>query len=497
MHFPLWARFCQFVACTASAIHRQAGRRRWVYFVLLFFVLTHLYRLSDPPNGFHKWRETLTVSVAYNFFTENWNFLKPRIDMRGTGSGIVGMELPIYSYTTAILFALLGYSHLWPRLLTVVGACLFLLGLYRLCKNTTGSVELAGLTVFLAAASPLLFFYGSKILPDVWALALGVHGFAFFVSWVLEARRWHALFSALCVAFAAAVKPSALCMGLPMLGLLVQEFGFSSLRQWRYWFYGMACVLPTGIWFYYALHVNPVTRGYFYLGGNWGEIIAALQGKNFYQHVLLTFPWELIIGLPMAWAFLYGLWKRRSLPRSYVFLLWIAGCYAIFVLLASHIATAHDYYTLPAVAPMAVVTAWGIHLALTNHRLALNLIAILALTLMPMLTYGRIAQRYGKPYDFFVDRELADTYIPKHAKIVTYDRTPGMLLYRTGRKGWRIDRDTGVNGFLEAVRGGAQFFVVEKNDTHDLTPFKPYLGPLVYAHDIIAVYPIVMTSPPH
>src|SRR4029434_5003732 len=101
-----------------------------------------------------------------------------------------------------------------------------------------------------------------------------------------------------------------------MLGLLVQELGFSSLRQWRYWCYGIACVLPTGIWFYYALHVNPVTRGYFYLGGKWGEIITALQGKNFYQHALLTFPWELIIGLPMVWASLYGLWKRPDFSVS-------------------------------------------------------------------------------------------------------------------------------------------------------------------------------------
>src|SRR5215510_16172575 len=252
--------YAQIVERTTAWVLQHIGTRKFLWFVLFFFFVTHLYRINDPPVGFHKWRETDTVAVAYNFFTEDWNFLEPRIDMRGTGSGIVGMEFPIYSYTTAILFALLGYSHLWPRLLTVVGACLFLLGLYRLCKNTTGSGELAGLTIFLAAASPLLFFYGSKILPDVWALALGVHGFASFVSWVLEARRWHALFSALCVALAAAMKPSELCMGLPMLGLLVQELGFSSLRQWRYWCYGMACVLTTGIWFYYALHVNPATR---------------------------------------------------------------------------------------------------------------------------------------------------------------------------------------------------------------------------------------------
>jgi Dolichyl-phosphate-mannose-protein mannosyltransferase len=486
------ARFYQLVTRTASAIRQQTGKRRYVQFVLLFFLVTHLYRISDPPNGFHKWRETDTVAIAYNFYTENWNFLKPRIDMRGAGDGVVGMELPVYNYTTALFFALLSYSHLWPRLLTVAGACLFLLGLHRLCQFTTGSVELAGLAIFLAATSPLFFFYSRKILPDVWALALGIHGFAFFVAWVLEARRRHVILSSLCVALAAAVKPSAFCMGLPMLGLLLEQHNFSFLRQWRYWFYGMACVLPAGIWFHYALHVNPATRGYFYLGGDWGEIVAALQGKDFYQHALLTFPWELIIGLPMTWAFLYALWKRRFFPRFYVFLLWIVGCYAVFALLASHIATSHDYYMLPAVAPMAVVTAYGIHLALAHRRPTLNLLAIVTLVLAPILTYGRIAQRYDKPYDLFVDRALADAYIPTHTKVVTYERTPCVLLYRTGRKGWHIDRATGIHRFLEAVHGGAEFFIAENHENYDLAPFSPYLGPPLYTHDGITVYPIVM-----
>jgi hypothetical protein len=463
---------------------------------VLFFVLTHLYRISDPPNGFHTWRETDTVAVAYNFYTENWNFLQPRIDMRGTGDGIVGMELPIYSYTTALLFALCGYSHLWPRLLTVGGGCLFLLGLHRLCKSTTGSAELAGLAIFLAATSPLLFFYSHKIMPDVWALALGVNGLACFVAWVLEARRWQAILSALCVALAAAVKPSALCIGLPMLALLVERHGVAFLRQWRYWLYGMACVLPAGIWWDYALQVNPATRGYFYLGGNWAEIVAALQHKKFYQHALLTFPWELLIGLPMAWAFLYGLWHRCTLPRCRVLLWWIAGCYVAFVLLASHIATSHDYYTLPAVAPLAVITAWGVYRALAHHRPTLHLLAILALAVAPLLMYGRIAQRYSKPYDFFAGRVLADAYIPKHTKVITNDRTPGALLYRTGRKGWRLDRTAGVHGFFEAVRGGARFFVVENHQGYDLTPFQPYLAPPVYTHESITVYPIVSSLPP-
>jgi hypothetical protein len=284
--------YAQIVERTTAWVLQHIGTRKFLWFVLLFFFVTHLYRINDPPVGFHKWRETDTVAVAYNFYTENWNFFKPRIDLRGAGDGIVGMELPIYSYATALLFALFGYSHIWPRLLTVLGTCLFLLGLHRLSKALTGSVAFAGLTTFLASVSPLVVFYGRKIQPDIWALALAVNGLAFFVSWVVKNQAWHGVFSAVCVALGAAVKP-----------------------------------------------------------------------------------------------------------------------------------------------------------------------------------------------------------IPQETKVIVYDWTPGVLLYRTGRKGWRIDRSADLSIFLEAIRGGAQFFVVEDDYSDDLTPFKSYIGPPVYRHEGITVYPIVATAP--
>jgi Dolichyl-phosphate-mannose-protein mannosyltransferase len=486
--------YAQIVERTTAWVLQHIGTRKFLWFVLLFFFVTHLYRINDPPVGFHKWRETDTVAVAYNFYTENWNFFKPRIDLRGAGDGIVGMELPIYSYATALLFALFGYSHIWPRLLTVLGTCLFLLGLHRLSKALTGSVAFAGLTTFLASVSPLVVFYGRKIQPDIWALALAVNGLAFFVSWVVKNQAWHGVFSAVCVALGAAVKPTMLCIGLPMLGLLIARHRFAFLWGLRYWLFGMVCLLPAFLWFHYALYVNPATQGYIYLGGNWGEILAALQGYRFYQHVFFTFG-ELIIGLPVVWAFFWGLWKIRSCAQFSFILLYIAGCYLVFAGTASHVATAHDYYTLPAVAPLAFVTAHGVILALTHYRWVLNLLALFSLVVMPMYSWGRIAERYDKPYDFFAGRTLANTYIPQETKVIVYDWTPGVLLYRTGRKGWRIDRSADLSIFLEAIRGGAQFFVVEDDYSDDLTPFKSYIGPPVYRHEGITVYPIVATAP--
>ena len=40
---------------------------------------------------------------------------------------------------------------------------------------------------------------------------------------------------------------------------------------------------------------------------------------------------------------------------------------------------------------------------------------------MPMYSWGRIAERYDKPYDFFAGRTLANTYIPQETKVIVYD----------------------------------------------------------------------------
>ena len=54
--------------------------------------------LGAPINGEHNWRQADTYSVAYNFLHERAGFFYPRIDWAGEGSGIMGMETPIYTY---------------------------------------------------------------------------------------------------------------------------------------------------------------------------------------------------------------------------------------------------------------------------------------------------------------------------------------------------------------------------------------------------------------
>src|SRR5688500_12663916 len=103
--------------------------------ILVAFVLVHLVGIDAPPNGFHVWRESDTATVAENFATEAMDFRAPRINMRGLGPGIVGTELPVYTYATALAYRTLGFSHAWPRLLSLLGATLGLWFLFRIYRR--------------------------------------------------------------------------------------------------------------------------------------------------------------------------------------------------------------------------------------------------------------------------------------------------------------------------------------------------------------------------
>lgn len=72
------------------------------FWVLLFFIL-RLYGITNPPlEAAHNWRQTLTCSIARNFYEEDTNILYPRIDIDGEKSGIIASEFPVFNYLSSI-----------------------------------------------------------------------------------------------------------------------------------------------------------------------------------------------------------------------------------------------------------------------------------------------------------------------------------------------------------------------------------------------------------
>ena len=79
--------------------------RGWLVIALLLIqALLHWPFLDLPPSGIHLWRQTQTLSVARNFSEEGMNPFYPRIDSRGCGDGVTGMEFPLVNIVIAMVY---------------------------------------------------------------------------------------------------------------------------------------------------------------------------------------------------------------------------------------------------------------------------------------------------------------------------------------------------------------------------------------------------------
>lgn len=419
--------------------------------MLLLSLVLHAPFLDHAPGGFHRWRESDTATVAENFARRGLNFFAPEVNQLGLdGRTVVGMEFPLYNYTVALAYRSLGFDHGWARLGSWLGAALLALAMHRLMRQMLPAAPLAALAAAWAGIfNPLVFFYGGRIQPDLWALALTVFGYGQYLRWQ-DGRRaasyWQgALSAAIALAMAMAIKPIYLGVGLAMLPGALRQRARHAWFSPKLWLFGVSVLTPMTLWLTYARELTEAYgEAYFYLGQNWQHSLASLGNPQFYQNVLLTWPWELAVGLACLPAFLVGVRHFADLGEQPAVLAWILGNLAIFALAADHCATPHDYYYLPMVPPLALITGLGLERALNlRHasRAASRMLAwsVLASGLIaPGFALKRVDQRYVDDTEFASARTQLSHQLPNDASIITIDPMPGYQLYRAGRRGLRL-----------------------------------------------------------
>lgn len=471
--------------------------------LIVLFLLLHGYGLRDAPNGFHTWRESDTATVAENFALHGMQFDRPEIRVVGdAGDSVVGMELPVYNYLVACFYRIFGFSHAWPRILSAIWGCLFIGGMYRLVRELGSGVRRALCAAFVAAWSPLLYYYSHKIQPDVMGLTLSIWGFFFFLRWRNHGHWGSMVISAMCLATAGGIKPTFLAIGLPMLWYLVGgPAGWRRLRHLSLWLYGLGVI---GVPFLWLRHAQKLTDRfgdtYFYLGGHLLDELQGLLRSDFYQNVLVTWPTELALGLPSVVALLYVVIARHGrteLARiGRVVAPWLLGAMVVMVLAAEHCATPHDYYYLVMVPPLALIAAAGFDRMLSQPRF--KWVATALLVLLPVNAVLRMNGRFGHSPDFYTVREdvlnlSRDQSLPQGALTISVDTIPGYLLYRTGLRGYYTLIGDGEVAFKKVLHKGAQWVVVRETRLGDAPWLKPYLGKELMARDGIRLY--VLNAP--
>ncbi len=431
-----------------------------LYAVLFIFFLLHLYQISAPPNGYHQWRESDTAAVSLNFYQEDMNFLHPRVNQRGSHSGITGSELPIYNYTAALAYQIFGPSHTVHRLITLVAALFAIWFFFKIILCMTRDKNIALFSAFALAFSPLFFFYSFKIMPDIWMLSFLLGSIYFYLKF-LESKKISAIvFSAITLILSATLKPLSLSIYLVyhVLGLkskLTKSKTYTTLA-----FFIVLTFLPTLSWYLYARHINEInqTPG-FYLGNLLDTFYTYLTLPDFYKMLFLQWPFDLWIGWPLVIFFVTGIYILIKNKLKYGFFIWTFACYAVFVLVSSH-SYSHDYYTLIIVPPLAAITGVGIN-HITQMKKYGKAILILLLLLIPFTPFLRIHQRFIDVPNFDKIRSDAAEVIPSKSLVMVEDATTAIRLYQLNKTGWPLRGTITYSHVKQLVNEGGNIIVLE------------------------------------
>ncbi len=439
-----------------------------IVLIFLFASALRLYGLFHPVADWHSWRQSDTASVARNFLKLGFDPLRPRYDDlsnissgRDNPEGWRMVEFPLYQLVGAGLARIFPQLSIeaWLRLTSIIAssgtAVLLALLVSRVTAPLTGI-----LSGFTYAVLPYGIFYGRTILPE-----------SFAVFWVIaslftlssKGKGWgRVVVAALYGAIALLVKPTAVFLLLPAVYLLWQKFSFSRnlfiglLGYWVIsllplaWWRGWITQFPEGIPAYtWLLNANNIR-----FKGAWFHWLFARRVAE-----LMLGYWGLI-------PFGLGLLVKPTKGEGWFFR-WLLGGSLLYLIILASGNVQHDYYQILLLPVVSIYVAKGLAFLLSNKvfsRLTSYIVLLTSVLFTLAFSWYTIRTYYwiNRPDIVEVGR-LADTRIPKDAKVIAPYNGDTSFLYQTNRQGWPLGFDID-----KKIAAGATHYVTVSPKDNDL-----------------------------
>jgi Dolichyl-phosphate-mannose-protein mannosyltransferase len=465
----------------------------WVLaFCIGINLMLHLPFMDCPPQSIHVWRQCNTLAVARNFYEENMNPLRPRVDRRLDTSGETGMQFPAYEYLVALGYELVGEHNFVHRTVSFLIDSWGVWGIYELFLLLWGSAWAAALGAWCFCWSPELFYFGFSALPDVLALASSIWALYWFLKWREADGPLNYAASLFGATLAGLTKIQFLAIGFPIGALVLLD---RKKIDWKkgaaLCFYALVSVGVTLGWYAHAVDLIRQS-GLRDFGLEFKPASGWASGLKIIGHNLTSELPELLLNYATFIFFVVGMvgWFRRRQWQSrwfWPFAAWAAGVLAYYLVELGQM-SAHSYYLLPFI-PLLLVFAVEGALFLKQGRWRWLFLALLVL--QPVVAFFRIIPpRFWNANKAVAlelyngdSRQKLEVAVPNGDLCLVGPDPSGCIdFYFLHKKGFGFNRledltasVDGVSGIQDDIRRGARFLYTDDTQVADSPLIKPYL----------------------
>lgn len=467
------------------------------------FAAAVLLRVADTfrPLDRASWRESDLGSIARNFTREGMNPLYPRIDWRGTGPGYAEMEFPLYPWTVALVYEVLGVHDETGRIISLL-LSLGVLAFFWFFARDVLSPEAAIAAFGFFAFNPLIFEVSTAVQPEALTMLAYIAAVHFFARWTRTDKTSDLYSSAVFTSLAILAKATSLHIGVFFAILWLRKEGLRVLRTRRAYAFAAIALVPGVLWYthakflwltygnslgisneYHWIGTDFFTNPYFIIGILRNEIVWVWGGIG----VIVA-----VVGIVLA---------RRERAVS-ISLIWLASVF-VFLIVAAR-TTADDwanYYHVFAVAPASLLIGFGAGKGLSLVRESkrkitsqsvlamLIVIASLASFAFDLRSIRQLFLEHHKLEPAFAEASQIEPYLQRNALILVSGGAcvdadgyalaynASYMFYWLDRKGFNICSDRQTVSAVEGFRAlGTRYFVAQRTDLAQAPGFEGSLA---------------------
>lgn len=427
------------------------------FWLIILFIVRLIGITNAPLEIGHNWRQVLTNMVARNFADDGANILYPKIDMAGTKTGITGAEFPIYNYCIYLVSTIFGYSHWFGRLINLIISSIGIFYFYKLIKGLFDKTIAFNATILLSTS--IWFSFSRKIMPDTLSVAIILiglyHGYLYLKNGNITRLIFFFIFSTLGML----IKIPTLAL-FSIIAMVVFIKEIAPERKLYLFITAFISFIIACLWYFvwvpYLLKTYQY-QSYFPKGIIEGikEILPLIPEllKKFYFSALHSY-----IGFVAFIIGLYFLIRSENKIAKYGIGI-ITIVFFIFIIKTGAVFPRHNYYIIPFVPVMALITSLFIsRIAIKYQYILLSVIAIEAIG--------------NQQHDFFIkDSELyklkleniTKENIPSDDLIIINGGGSPQSIYFSHRKGWTIDNEKALNmHYIDSLATiGAKYLIID------------------------------------